>query len=183
MNKKWYAVYTKPRREKKIAEQLFKIGIENYCPLNRVQRQWQDRKKIIYEPLFTSYVFLHVEDLFLSEVRKVDGIINFVYWLKKPLVIRDEEIDLVKKFLNDYENVKLEKVLVNVDDKVRILSGAFMNEEGNVISINEKSVKLVLPSLRCQMVAEVAIQNVFVINKQPDFAQHYRKKSGRISGL
>jgi transcription antitermination factor NusG len=138
MNKKWYAVYTKPRREKKIAQQLSKKGIENYCPLNRVQRQWHDRKKIIYEPLFTSYVFIYIEERFLSEIRTVDGIINFVYWLKIPLIIRNEEIDLIKKFLNDYENVKLEKVVLNVDDKVRILSGAFMNEEGNVIYIKNK---------------------------------------------
>ena len=59
-DKNWYAVYTKPRWEKKVAGLLERKGIESYCPLNKVQRQWSDRKKIVMEPLFQSYVFVHV---------------------------------------------------------------------------------------------------------------------------
>ncbi|HEX6432075.1 MAG TPA: transcription termination/antitermination NusG family protein, partial [Niastella sp.] len=55
--KRWYAVYTHAKWEKKVADLLTRKNIENYCPLNKVVRQWTDRKKIIYEPLFTSYVF------------------------------------------------------------------------------------------------------------------------------
>jgi hypothetical protein len=51
---KWYAVYTRPRWEKKVAEILTDKKIENYCPLNKVVRQWSDRKKIVHEPLFTT---------------------------------------------------------------------------------------------------------------------------------
>ena len=58
--KKWFVVYTKSRCEKKVADLLTKKGIENYCPLNRVQKQWSDRKKIILAPLFTSYVFVRI---------------------------------------------------------------------------------------------------------------------------
>ena len=58
----WYAVYTKPRWEKKVADLLTKKQIENYCPLNRVLRQWSDRKKVILEPLFTSYVFVRISE-------------------------------------------------------------------------------------------------------------------------
>ena len=50
--KNWYAVYTLPRWEKKIARLLEEKGYEVYCPLNRVQRQWSDRKKTVLEPLF-----------------------------------------------------------------------------------------------------------------------------------
>ena len=35
-NKKWYAVYTRPRWEKKVAEILTRRKIENYCPINKV---------------------------------------------------------------------------------------------------------------------------------------------------
>ncbi|HMJ47328.1 MAG TPA: transcription termination/antitermination NusG family protein, partial [Ferruginibacter sp.] len=57
MNKKWYVVYTRPRWEKKVAATLDERGVENYCPLNRVNRQWSDRKKVVLEPLFKGYVF------------------------------------------------------------------------------------------------------------------------------
>jgi len=163
MDLKWYAVYTKPRWEKKIAESLTKKGFENYCPLNRQSKQWHDRKKIVHEPLFTSYVFVRTEEIRLSRIRAVDGIINLVYWLKKPAVIRTEEIDTIRKFLNEYGYAELEKVAVSVDDRVRILNGAFMNEEGSVVSVSNKSVKVALPSLGYLMVAHTGIQNIKVI--------------------
>ncbi|MEY4660481.1 MAG: hypothetical protein RLZZ42_433, partial [Bacteroidota bacterium] len=62
MKKKWFAVYTRSRCEKKVAQMLTKRGIVNYCPLNKKLRQWSDRKKYIFEPLFPSYVFVYIEE-------------------------------------------------------------------------------------------------------------------------
>jgi len=59
--KKWYAVYTRPRWEKKVSELVTKKKLTTYCPLNRVVKQWSDRKKVIFEPLFTSYVFVNAQ--------------------------------------------------------------------------------------------------------------------------
>ena len=50
----WYVLYTNPKAEKKVAEQLTKIGVINYCPLIKKVHQWSDRKKKIEIPLFTS---------------------------------------------------------------------------------------------------------------------------------
>jgi transcription antitermination factor NusG len=163
--KKWYAVYTKPRCEKKAADLLTKKGIENYCPLNRVQKQWSDRKKIVLEPLFTSYVFVRIDTGEQLAVRQTYGILNFVYWLSKPAVIRNEEIDIIKRFLNEYSYVRLEKVDVNVNDIVRIVTGPFMEQEGQVISVKNKTVKIMLPSLGYWMHAEVETSNVKVIQE------------------
>lgn len=163
MNKNWYAVYTRPRWEKKIAENLTKKGIENYCPLNRVLRQWHDRKKIIHEPLFTCYVFVRVEEAIFSEIKKTEGIINFVYWLRKPALINKSEIETIKKFLNEYSNIQLEKVALNIHDKVKILGGPLMNQEGKVLSINNKLVKVALPSLGYLMIAHVEKQNIQLV--------------------
>jgi transcription antitermination factor NusG len=90
--KKWYALYTKPRWEKKVDKALQQKGIEAYCPLNRVKRKWSDRIKTIEEPLFKSYVFVKVEEKDRTEVRYVDGVLNYVYWNGKPAVIKEEEI-------------------------------------------------------------------------------------------
>ncbi|MGZ4023417.1 MAG: transcription termination/antitermination NusG family protein, partial [Flavisolibacter sp.] len=80
MSLRWYAIYTRPRWEKKVAGLLVQKQIENYCPLNRVRRQWSDRVKIIEEPLFKSYVFVKIEDEDRSLVRMTNGVVNFVYW-------------------------------------------------------------------------------------------------------
>lgn len=166
--KKWYAVYTKPRWEKKVASLLTENHIVNYCPLNRVIRQWSDRKKVILQPLFQSYVFLQIADHEKTAVRQVDGIVNFVYWLGKPAVIKDIEIEIIRKFLNEHENVQLERRNIHVDDTVRILSGPFMEQEGNVVLVKNHSVKVVIPSLGYVLSAEVEMSNVEVINSKND---------------
>ena len=89
VTKKWYVVYTRPRWEKKVADQLGRKKIDYYCPLNRVHRQWADRKKIVLEPLFSAYVFVQIDETEQLQVRLTDGVINFVYWLGKPAVIRN----------------------------------------------------------------------------------------------
>ncbi len=162
----WYAVYTKPRWEKKVAAILTSRNIENYCPLNKVQRQWSDRKKTIEEPLFKSYVFVNVEERGHVDVKRVDGVLNFVSWLNKPAIIRDEEIETIKLFLNDHQNVYLEKADVNLNDRVRILSGPLMTREGNVLEIKHKTVKVLLPSLGFTLVAEISKTN---LEKAPEY--------------
>ena len=112
--KKWYAVYTRPKWEKKVSQQLAAKKIEAYCPFNKVHKQWSDRKKLVEEPLFNSYVFVHATTNEHLQIKQADGIINFVHWLGNPAVIRDEEIDAIKNFLGEYNNVKLEKAEVNL---------------------------------------------------------------------
>ena len=108
-NKKWFAVYTRPRCEKKVAEILTRKKIENYCPINKVFRQWSDRKKVVYEPLFTSYVFVRISEREITSLKQSNGIINLVYWLGKPAVIHDSEIEVIKInqiiFNDDYKNI------------------------------------------------------------------------------
>src|SRR5690242_2529438 len=114
MNKelKWYAVHTRQRWEKKVASLLEKKGIEQYCPLNKVLRQWSDRKKTVLEPLFTSYVFIRVAEADHLKVKQTEGVLSLVHWLGKPAVIKEEEIEVIRQFLTEYPNVQLEKAAV-----------------------------------------------------------------------
>ena len=164
LEKKWYAVYTKPRWEKKVAELLTKRRIENFCPLNKVVRQWADRKKTVLEPLFTSYVFVHASEQEHLAIKQTDGIVNLVYWLGAPAVIRDEEIEAIQDFLLDHTDVKLEKIAVNISDRVRITDGLLVHREGEVLEVKNKTVKVFLPSLGYTMVAEVAKDKIEVLN-------------------
>jgi transcription antitermination factor NusG len=162
----WYAVYTRSRWEKKVSEQLNKLNIENYCPLNRMVRQWSDRKKVVEEPLFTSYVFVKVSWSQMNQIRQVYGLVNFVYWLGKPAVIQDSEINLIKDFVSNHHNIRLEKMSIRVHDMVKVLDGPFVEMEGTIISINKRSVKVLLPSLRFFMTAELEIENVVKVKDQ-----------------
>lgn len=158
--KQWYALYTRPRWEKKVAELLEKRKVEVYCPLNKVQRQWADRKKIVLEPLFSNYVFVHITEQEFVAAKQTDGVINLVYWLNKPAVIRAEEIDTIRRFLNEYDHVTVEKTHVNLNDRVRIINGPLMMWEGRVVEIRTNTVKITLPSLGHTLVAEIRKENL-----------------------
>ena len=132
ISKKWYAVYTKPRWEKKVAELLDRKNIITYCPLNRVLRQWSDRKKIVYEPLFRCYVFVRIGKDEMIQVKETTGVVKFVYWLNEPAVIKDVEIEIIKEFLLEYLSVQVEQMDLNVKDAIRIVNGPFRFYEGDV---------------------------------------------------
>lgn len=165
VEKKWYAVYTRPRWEKKVALALSKKNITNYCPLNRVLRQWSDRKKLVYEPLFTCYVFVQIGDSDMIQVKETDGVLKFVYWLQKPAVIKDAEIEVIKQFLNDHINVSVAPIDINVSDVVRIINGPLMQYQGSIVSIEKSKVKVLLPSLGYMMTAILERSNIEVIKK------------------
>ena len=112
------------------------------------------------EPLFQSYVFVNVSGIEQLMVRETSGVLNFVYWLQKPAMIREEEIDVIKRFLNEYHYVQIEKSTVNLNDKVRIVGGPLMMREGNVLEIKNKTVKVLLPTMGYTLVAEIEKTNI-----------------------
>jgi transcription antitermination factor NusG len=161
----WYAVYTKPRWEKKVALLLTERNVSNYCPLNKVERSWKDRRKVVLEPLFKSYVFVHVSSKEKLDVLQTDGVLNFVKWLGQPAVIRKEEIQMIKNFLREYNNVKVENTEIRLEDRVRISNGPLKEHEGNVVGIKGKTVIIYLPSLKISLYAEVDKSNVAKVEK------------------
>ena len=96
----WYVIYTKPKWEKKVAEQLAEAGIDCYCPLITQIRQWSDRKKKVEVPLFNSYVFVQLDESERNSVFQSAGVVRYLFWLGKPAIVRHEEIEVIKKWIN-----------------------------------------------------------------------------------
>jgi len=155
LTKKWLAIYTRPRWEKKVDLLLKEKGFESYCPLNKVRRKWSDRVKIVEEPLFKSYVFVRVTENNRADIRKTNGAINFVYWNGKPAVIKEREIISIKRFLNEYENVEARPVDVKVNQRVRITNGTLMDHEGRVLDVRHKVAKVAIDSLGYILIAYI----------------------------
>jgi transcription antitermination factor NusG len=160
--KKWYVVYTKPRWEKKVHRLLDEKGLENYCPLNKVKKKWSDRMKTVHEPLFKSYVFVKIAEEEKAKARMINGVVNFVYWLGKPAVVRDSEIALIKKFMNEYENVQALPLDLRENMKVRIDRGALINQEGRIIKLLNNKVQLVIENIGYSLVAVVDKSNLAI---------------------
>ncbi|MFV5698741.1 UpxY family transcription antiterminator [Flavobacterium sp. ZT3R17] len=145
----WYVVYTKPKWEKKVAEQLRNIGIECYCPLITQVRQWSDRKKKVEVPLFNSYVFVQLPEVDRNLVFQSAGAVRYLFWLGKPAIVRDEEINIIKKGLDGSDNCEVSLVPFQVGDKIELDSGPFSTQTAIVQEVNNTHYILVLESLGC----------------------------------
>jgi transcription antitermination factor NusG len=155
MGLRWYAIYTRPRWEKKVNSILLEKGIESYCPLNKVRRKWSDRIKTIEEPLFKSYVFVKIDEGDKSKVRMTNGVVNFVYWDGKPAVIKEKEIQTIKRFLDEYENVEVVKMDFEPEDRIRVVAGPMMDQEGKILEVKNKTAKVCIDSLGYMLIAYI----------------------------
>ncbi len=145
-------LYTTPRAEKKVYDRLIEMGVETYLPLYKTIRQWSDRKKKVEVPLFNSYIFVRSPDKQRFEILSVYGVVRYLYYLGKPAIIRQKEIDAIRRFLNQTEGYKIS---VEVGDKVEISSGVFEGVFGEVIRVGKGKLVLQIEQLGMNLVAEV----------------------------
>jgi len=146
-NQHWYALYTKARSEKKVAERLEKQGFEVYCPTVTTLRQWSDRKKKVTVPVFSSYVFVKVREQDRHRVLQDAGVMNFVFWLGKPAIVRDEEIEQLKVFLGEFQDRDFTVKALQPGDAVTLQQGAFAGEKGRVEKVGNKKIYILLESV------------------------------------
>lgn len=142
----WFAIYTKPKNEKKVVEGLEKIGVEVYCPMITQVKQWSDRKKKVEMPLINSYVFVNIADKNRNIVFNVPGVVRYLFWLGKPAVIQDQEIEVLKDGLKGILN-NLEVQGIQPGDILTISKGPFQGKEGIVSQIEKNKIRLVLKEL------------------------------------
>jgi transcription antitermination factor NusG len=155
-DKKWLVLYSKPRWEKKVDAALIRKGIESWCPLNKIEKQWSDRKKIIEEPLFKSYVFVKISTEERTDVLITPGVLNFVYHIGKPAIIRDEEIKNIREYLL-IDDVVVDTISSNAfseNTKVRVRHGVFQDAEGTILRGGKKKVYVQIESLGQIMIVE-----------------------------
>jgi transcription antitermination factor NusG len=142
----WYVLYTKPRQEKKVADSLNATGIEAYCPLVTVVKQWSDRKKKVQIPLINSYVFVNIDENHREAVFKVSGVVRYLFWLGKPAVVRAIEIEALQ---NSLEGIvaSFEVSAIQKDTIYKIPEGPFQGFEGIVKNVNATTIQLLLVDL------------------------------------
>jgi transcription antitermination factor NusG len=142
----WYVLYTKPRQEKKVADSLNAIGIEAYCPLVTVVKEWSDRKKKVQIPLINSYVFVNIEEQKREDVFKVYGIVRYLFWLGKPALVRAIEIEAMQKSL-EVIVASFEVSAIQKETIYKIPEGPFQGFEGIVKNMNATTIQLLLVDL------------------------------------
>jgi len=133
----WFAVFTNPKAEKKVAERLEDSGFEVYLPLMTTIRQWSDRKKKVKVPLINSYVFVRTTKMNLKETLKTPGVVTILKYLKSPAIIRDYEINnmriLLREEVGEEGFEKLNMRAIKKGEPVEILHGPFSGLQAEYI--------------------------------------------------
>ncbi len=127
----WYALYTRPRHEKKVYDQLKEKRIEAFLPMVEQVRQWKDRKKRIQVPLFTSYVFVHIELKDRFAALETHGVVRMVSFGGVPAAIPDWQIDQLRRVIEHPDTLQLENYL-REGDLVEVIDGPFKGIKGRL---------------------------------------------------
>ena len=158
--KKWYALYTKSRHEKRVVESLTSEGFDVFCPMIKTVKQWSDRKMKVSVPLIPSYIFIKVDEENRTKILSNPSILNFVYWLGKPAVIKNNEIDRLKGLISREQIQEFEIRHLNIGDRININKG-----------IIKKNNAVIKKSSKNYVYAELKELGIVVVVKKTDFVK------------
>jgi transcription antitermination factor NusG len=143
---KWFVLYTKSNRELKVAEGINALGINAYCPTFMQIKHYSDRKKKVQKPLLPSYVFVQLSEQDRPKVFNIPGVVRYLFWLGKPAVVREEEIELLRNNLKGvFDDTKISKLVKGKE--YTIPSGPLKGLKGTVLGVLKNKLRLELPSL------------------------------------
>jgi transcription antitermination factor NusG len=163
-SKKWYAVYTNPRAEKKLSKLLRKYKIENYLPLIIEKKKWSDRFKLIETPCFKSYLFVYIE--FWKErvsVLQLPGAHHFVFHKGEPATVDMDDIETLRKML------KMRSESVEIRENAALTKGNFVNViagplAGQRLEVEKRKNKIAVflrfPTMNQVLITEVRIEDI-----------------------
>lgn len=163
--KKWFALYTKPRHEFKAEEQLSEAGIDYYLPSIIREKQWSDRKKKIREPLIRGYIFICASEKDRLNALQKDAVVSCIAFDGRAAVIPDWQIQNLKKMLSingDFEIMNK----IAAGTKVKIISGPF---EGVIGMVNDtpsgKTISITIDLLNRSVTALLPTDSIVQIQE------------------
>lgn len=148
VQKIWYALYTKSRNEKRVALFLKEQEVEHYLPLIKKHRQWSDRKKIVEEPLFASYIFVHIYEKEHWQILKIPGVVKFITFEGKKIPVRDLEIEAIRIYTENGEELITNEADFSPGKQVKVIRGQFKDIQGRLIQIlGKQRVKIEIEAI------------------------------------
>jgi transcription antitermination factor NusG len=155
-DKNWYAIYTRSRHEKVVAEELWRRDIEVFLPLRNVVSKWKDRKKEVQFPLFPGYLFANVimRDRRL-DILKVPSVVRIIGFQDRPEPIPDDQIVAVKTLV--FSELPYDPFPdMAVGDRVRVRRGPLRGLEGMLVEKKSRyrfviSVDLIQQAVSCEI--------------------------------
>jgi transcription antitermination factor NusG len=154
----WYALFTRSRAEKKLAEQFKTANIDYFLPLYTEVRQWSDRKKKVTEPLLKRVIFVKTTKEQLNTFYSFHHVVGVVKEFGQPAIIKENEIKTLEIIAREWSGETVtsnEYTDYSLGDEVEIKRGPFSGLVGKLLEIKGKH----------RLVVQLATLNVeFTVN-------------------
>jgi transcriptional antiterminator RfaH len=141
--KRWFVVYTKSRTEKNVSERMVLAGLEVYLPLQKVMKQWSDRKKKVEVPLIPSILFVRIELNEIASVYSIVGVTGVLKYLGQAAFVKDQEIQNLRILLQEVFVDELTQVDIQAGDLVEVIGGPFKGMQALAIQL-QNSMRLII---------------------------------------
>ena len=128
----WYALYTAPRHEKRLAQQMQQRSITCFLPLYRSVRRWKDRRKALDLVLFPGYVFVRIAPQSRLQVLQLPGAVRIVTFNGQPAPLPEHEIEGLRSRLSSRGKIEPHPYL-RAGRRVRVQRGPMVGLEGVVL--------------------------------------------------
>ena len=124
MDREWYVIYTKAKKEQFASRQLADKGITTFCPMIKDHRWKKGNVVEQFHPLFPGYLFVHCSlDTDYHRVKWTPGVKRVIGYGDNPIPLKDEIIEFIKSHINDEGIVNARRL--KGGDRVRIKDGPF----------------------------------------------------------
>lgn len=140
---RWFAVYTRYKREKIVLAELERKGIEVFLPIQKLLRQYGRKKRVVEMPLFSCYVFVKIKKDEYVSVLSTENVVRFIRFSGNLISIPDREIEVIKRILGEGILIEAEEGLLHQGDKVEIISGQLSGMEGILLEVQGKNKVLI----------------------------------------
>lgn len=138
MSERWFAAYVRSRHESHVAAHLAARSVETFLPQYKSERKWSDRKIEIELPLFSGYIFVHINVHFKLQVLEAPGVLYLVGAHGSPEPLEDAEIEQLRMALVSGRNPRPHP-FITVGERVVITRGRLEGYEGFVVREKNKS--------------------------------------------
>lgn len=160
---RWFAVYTRYKREKVVLKRLAEQGREIYLPLQKVTRYYT--RKIVHTelPLISCYIFARVIKKEYVPILEDPDVLFFVKQRADLLAIPEREINILKAVTGEGIPVEVNKMedLPREGDEVEIIQGRLFGMKGFLLETrNRKIVVIELETLGMALQLQLPLEHV-----------------------
>ena len=138
----WYAVQTRPRHEKRVAEELRARMIEEFLPLHKTRNRWKNGVLADVElPLFPCYLFVRVPLCERVRLLQLPGVVGFAVNSTHPTALAHTDIEALRTLSVICGAVP--HPFLKIGDHVRIVGGPLAGMEG-ILARRKQELRVVL---------------------------------------